>query len=846
MYQGLTTIEARKLLQKYGPNKISRPSTHRWLKILWQQIDSPLLLVLVGAALVSFLVEYFSGGGEFIDSVLILVIVLLSVIAGFIQDYKAERTMDALVELAQGEILVIRSGKEVKISIEELVPGDIIILADGDIVPADASLLEAHYFSCDESILTGETRAVTKQEGDIVYKGTAVQVGRGIARVIATGKRTKLGEIAAALQTIETGSGVFERELKHLSAFFLKLIGIIVAIIFVVGMVRFDFWQAFLLAIALAVAAIPEGLPAVLTVVLAMGAHAMAKRKALVRKLSAVEAMGEVDVICTDKTGTLTRNEMSAVSLWQRGEVIDVHGLSQPLPAGIRQLILAGWLCNDVRISQDKQGRPLYYGEQTEVALVKLAQPLTAEQFSQFKRLDERPFSAERKMMSVLVEDKSGSLFTFVKGAPEMLIEKCQQQLDKKGQIIKWDKAGRQAALKQYQHFANQALRVIACAFKPLDSPADFKEENLIWLGMIALMDPPRPEAAAALVETKKAGIRTIMLTGDYAGTARAIAKMVGLETKGIISGRELEQMSDDKLLAQLDEGVNIFARISPFHKLRILKLLQRRYHSVAMTGDGVNDALALKQADIGIAMGIKGTEVAKQASDIILLNDNFATIRDAVREGRRSLDNISKFVNYLAVSNLAEVGVIFVSTLFFALREPILLPVHILWINLITDGIPALALGLDPARPQIMRQPPRAGKPLIDKRLRWIIGAIGLKKMVVLLVTFLILLPAGLPIARTALFTGFILYEFVRIASIRAQEKLRWLDNKWLIAALLVSLLLQLIIIYSPLNHFFQVVPLGIYPWIVLLLGVLVGYFSALFITRLIDKRFKNEVLVR
>ncbi len=843
MYHGLSTIEARKLLTKYGPNVIPVSSSRRWFRILLQQFTSPVLLILIVAAVVSFAANYFSHNfGDIIDSILILVIVFLSALAGFVQDFKAEKTMEALVQLGEPQVLVIRSGRETKIPQAEIVPGDIIILSEGDIIPADASLLEAHYLSCDESILTGENRAVNKQSGDIVYRGTAVQVGRGIAKVIATGSQTKLGEIANALQSISPGTGVFERELKHLSSFLLKMIGVIVVIILAVGVVKFDFWQAFLLAVALAVAAIPEGLPAVLTVVLAMGAHAMAKRKALVRKLSAVESMGDIEVICTDKTGTLTRNEMQAVSLWQDGKLVSVHGLQgNNIKSSLRKLILASWLANDVRISKSRRGDVHYFGEQTEVALVKMAQSIVEDDFADFVRLDERPFSSDRKMMSVLVKHQSGQLYLFSKGAPDVIVTKSSHYLTADNKIEKLtDKYRRQIDL-QYHQLASQSLRLIGCAFKKVSDQNDFKEDGLIWLGMIALVDPPREEVRPALADTRRAGIRTIMLTGDHAATAAAVAEQVGLATTGVVSGSELDKMSDKNLLAKLDEGVNIFARISPFHKLRILRLLQQRYHSVAMTGDGVNDALALKQADVGIAMGIKGTEVAKQASDIILLNDNFATIRDAIREGRRSLDNIAKFVNYLLVSNLAEVGVIFISTLFFSLSEPILLPVHILWINLITDGAPALALGLDPARPNLMRQQPRRGRPLIDKRLKAIIGAIGLKKTLILLVTFIVILPQGVGVARTALFTGFILYEFVRIASIRAQERLKWYDNKWLLAALVLSLVLQLIIIYSPLHKFFQVEPLGLYPWLILLIGVVVGYFSAVYITKIIDNKFKN-----
>jgi len=437
--------------------------------------------------------------------------------------------------------------------------------------------------------------------------------------------------------------------------------------------------------------------------------------------------------------------------------------------------------------------------------------------------------------MSVILktkdEDKS---LVFSKGAPEILIENCRY-IYEKGQIKKLSPKTKQEILAKNEEFSAQALRVLGFAYKEINDSDNEIESELIWLGLQAMIDLPHPEVKSVLKQCKTAGIRVIMMTGDNPLTAQAIAKEIGLESNGLILGKDLEEMSQVELENKLSQGVNIFARINPFHKLRILKILEKN-NRVVMTGDGVNDSLALKQAHVGIAMGINGTEVAKEASDMILLDDNFATIISAVKEGRKIFDNIRKSINYLLVCNLAEVGVLFLATLFVATKEPILLPVQILWINLLTDGMPALALTLDPARENIMKEPPRGKKEtIINKTLAWLIGTIGIKKMIVLFATYFAARPLGAEVARTTLFTGFILYEFVRIASIRYQDKISWLSNKWLLGALGTSLIFQIIIIYSPLNKIFHIVPLDIHAWGILLGGTAIGYFTAILITKLV-----------
>jgi len=837
---GLSASQAKQLLAKFGPNEISRKKTRPVWHIVWEQISSPLTLILIATAAVSLLLNFVPGQeGGIVDGVLILSIVALSGIAGFVQDFRAEKTIEALRQMAVPKAAVRREGQEQIISSREVVPGDVILLQAGDIVPADAALIDSRHLSLDESILTGESQHVEKASQDTVFKGTTIQAGQGEARVTATGMGSKLGHIASTLENIDEENTPFQLEIKKLSRTILWFIGAVIAVIFVFALTKFGLFESFLFSISLAVAAIPEGLPAIMAIVLALGAQAMVRESALVRKLNAVESMGDVEVICTDKTGTITQNEMSVVNVYQVGRELN---MSQKSKKNIeKQLLLCAALCNDARLLSD-ESKDIYEGSQTGIAILKFAsQYLTDAEINTYQRLDEIPFTHERKFMSVLCSSRrSKDNFVYSLGAPEKILAQCDQIVNEKGQIVKLSEKDRQGIMTKYADYGQQALRVVAGAYK--NSPAvSLREGNLIWLGLLAMKDPPRAGVKQAIAEVYQAGIRVIMLTGDYPMTAQAVAKEVGLISSGSIIGDELEQMDDHTLKKKLDAGCNIFARISPFHKLRILRLLKESYTSVAMTGDGVNDALALKQADVGIAMGMRGTEVAKEASDMILLDDHFSTIRDAIREGRRSLDNIKKFINYLAVSNFAEIGVLFIATVFMSLKEPILAPAQILWINLITDGLPAIALGLDPARPGLMKRKPRGARPLIDVKLRWQIGAIGIKKTIILFATFLILLPLGLPVANTALFTGFILYEFVRIATIRQQEKMSLLVNKWLLAALGISLLLQLIIVYSPLNKFFNISPLPATAWLVLLVGITIGYFSAIVITKLIDAKFKD-----
>jgi P-type Ca2+ transporter type 2C len=848
--KGLSTKTASEKLKKFGLNEIKEKKKASLLKIFISQLNSPLIWILIAAAVISLIVGLTSGEeGGISDTILILLIVTLSTFVGFIQDYKAEKTIEALKKMSSTYSIVIRDGKKLKIDTKQLVPEDIIILESGDIIPADCSILKSESLKVDESILTGESEQVSKKDKDSLFGNTFVYSGNAIAKITSTGMSTRVGKLAEKLQQIKDKKTLFQKEINTLSKKLSMMIVSLIIIMFLIGLSKFSPLNILLLSISLAVAAIPEGLPAVITLTLAIGAKNMAAKKALIRKLSVTESIGSIDIICTDKTGTLTKNEMQITKIYIDDKEIQTKSLAIPTSKeknSLEQMLLCGALCNNAKIGFDSQKKESYIGDQTEIAIRKLSDKLgfTKEEIEKKqKRMRENPFDSERKMMSVLI--KSQNKFTiYSKGAPEIILEKCNKVIIN-GKIKNLSSDEKKVILNKNDILSSQALRVLGFAFKPLSSSVlnktsqeKISEKNLIWIGMEAMIDPPREEVKNALVEAKNAGIEVIMLTGDNPKTAQAIAEQIGLKSKKVLTGDDLKNMKDPELIKYL-KNIRVFARVSPEDKMRILDLLKKKGYRVAMTGDGVNDSLAVKKADVGISMGIRGSEVTKQASDIILLDDNFKTIISSVKEGRRIFDNIKKFVNYLLVSNLAEVLVIFISLLIFSFKEPILLPIQLLWINLITDGAPAIALGADPARKDILKEKPRKkNEPIINRKLKWIIGTIGIIKTIFLLTTFYLILPKGFDVARTSLFTGFIIYEFVRIGVIRFQEKLKFFDNKWLISSILLSIILQIIIIYSPFNNFLHVVPIYFYEWTILIIGATIAFFVSIAITNLINKK--------
>ncbi|MEF8900253.1 MAG: cation-transporting P-type ATPase [Halovenus sp.] len=841
--EGLETATAEARRTEVGPNEITGDRGRGAVRIFLAQFSSALIWVLLVAAALSFAI------GHIVDAVLIGTILLLNGIFGFVQEFRAEQSLEALREMATPEVTVRRQGEEREIESTALVPGDIVLLKQGDVVPADARLVDAENFEADEAALTGESVPVNKTTGEIdadtplaerenmVYKGTNVTRGQAVAVVVETGMTTEVGEIATALIDAEDSRTPLQRDLDRLGR---RLgLGVVVLSVIVVAFLLVDgrgLVQAGLTAVSLAVAAVPEGLPAVVTLTLGLGVREMASDNALVRTLPAVEALGAVDVVCTDKTGTLTEGEMTVRAVWVYDEELSIDGEETPAvtPEGDRAdgvtpaagpgdrldlLFEIGAVCND---STAEEGDP------TEQALVSAAADhgldVGARRDARPRR-DEVPFSSERKRMATIHDD-----VVYVKGAPSVVLDRSTRVLGSDGPV-ELDQETRSRIESQIDAFAEDALRVLGFAYK--DRNGDDPEENLVFVGLQGLLDPPRPEVRDAIADTHRAGIDVKMLTGDNALTARAIASQVGIESD-VVTGQEIEKI-DDGTLRERVEGIHVFARAEPTHKVRILEALQANGYAVAMTGDGVNDAPALKNADVGIAMGVRGTDVAKQASDIVLLDDNYSTIRAAIKRGRIIFDNIWKFVAYLLSANAAEVAIVFIASLFGYLILP---AVQLLWINLLTDGLPALALGTDPGGDVMDRRPREQATGIIDTQMLGLIGGAGMTATVLFLGLMFYTLDGAsttTPYAMTMVFTGIVVFEFVKLYVVRWTKGTPALTNPWLGAAVAASLGLQLAVLYTPLNDFFGTVPLGITDWgllgLVLLLGtpalVLVGWLA-------------------
>lgn len=820
MYQGLKEEEAKELLKKYGENKIERKRRTSPLKIFLSQFKSPLILLLIFASLVSFGINFYQQE-EYLDTILILIIVLISAILGFVQEYKAEKTIESLQKLASPKAKVIRDGKEQEIEATMVVPGDLIIVESGDIIPADAEILEGK-LQIDESILTGESRAVEKSKGEKIFSGTHVFSGRAIAKVFATGMKTEIGKIAEKLQEMEEEKTPFEEKMEAFTKKIILFTMIVIVLTFLASFNKFGLLKASLLAVALAVAAIPEGLPAVTTIALALGTREMAKRNALVRRLKIIESVGSLDVICTDKTGTLTEGKMKVKDFW----FLEENEKSKEISLKVC------YYCNNSK-QIVKNGNLTWVGDETEIALKEFAKEFVKEEG---KRLEEVSFSSERMMMSV-VHDFGNEILVLTKGAPEVIVEKCDRILLKEG-VKKMSKEIKKKILEKNSEFASQGIRVLALAYKPVEN--NFKKEeiekNLIFVSLVLLLDLPRKDVKEAIEECYSAGIRVIMITGDNPKTAKAIAEMVGLKSNGVVSGEELDKMSDEELEKVLDEGINIFARASPFHKLRILEILKKKGLKVGMTGDGVNDALAIKKADVGIAMGIKGSEVTKEASDIILLDDNFASIRNAVKEGRKIFENIRKFVLFLFSTNIAEIFVV----LFFSLFSPylVLLPIHLLWINLVTDGLPAISLANDPARKDIMKG--KAKTKIFDKRDAAFILLTGALLFFLIISEYFVLDFESHEEVRAVVFSSFVIFELFKIFVVQSFEKSLSFDNikknKMLIISIILTIALQMFLVYL-LPEYFKIVPLSFYDWITISTLGAILFIVGLSISKTINK---------
>jgi len=836
---GLSSAEANKRLLQHGPNSIAIKKHTSPLTIFVNQFKNMLVLLLLFAAIVSLAISFMNPEeAEFLDAILIFAIVIANALFGFIQEYKAEKTIEALTKMSAPKATVLRDGKEVEIPAEEVVPGDILLLEEGDKVAADGRIIGCFSMYADESMLTGESVPASKKPGSLpketplaersnmVFMNTIITRGKGAVLVVQTGLGTEVGKIAKEISEAPEKVTQFHIEIGDLGKkLSLLTFAILIVIIITEFMLRTgDILFIFMAAVALGVAAIPEGLPAVVTLSLSIATNRMLKQNALMRRLSTVQDLGSVTVICTDKTGTLTENAMTVVRIYVpdkhydvtgkgfniQGEFIPREGKDNPLDKDL--LLRCATLCNDAH--QTEGGK--FKGDPTEVAILVSAYKsgLDVEATrKQFQRIGEVSFSGDRKMMSTANSDAQ-KIYSFVKGAPEVLLSRCNRVLID-GKIKKLSSEDCAFLLKHNTDMASDALRVLAFAYK--EKPKSFEEKDmendLVFLGLMGMIDPPRAGVKDAIIDCRKAGIRVVMITGDNVHTASAIGKQLGF-TGASINSDELDKMSH-RDIHKIVENVDIYARASPKHKVILLKALQANGHIVCMTGDGVNDAAAIKNSDVGIAMGIRGTEVTKQASDIVILDDNFVTIRNAISEGRGAFDNIRKFVVYLLGANIAEVLIVFVSTV-TALGISPKIAVQLLWINLVTDGLPALALGLDPAPKDIMSRKPREKtERMINRPTMYFLGALGLISSVVLLVLYSNILSFGDSIrAYSILFTSFVVIEMTTVYVVRWYYKTDLLSNKWLHLAVISSLILQLFLIYGPFGAMFGVVPLMLGDW--------------------------------
>jgi len=816
---GLSAGEAAKRLEKYGKNEIKRKKQISKLKIFLEQFNDFTIWILLAATLVSALLS------EFIDAVAIGIILILNAVLGFVQEYKAERAIEALQKLVSQKAVIIRDGKELEIDAANLVPGDIILIKEGDKIPADARLFDEHSLHTQEASLTGESTPVAKISGvigkaavadqkNMVFAGTIAIRGNGRAVVVRTGMQTEFGKIASLIEETSMPQTPLQKKLDHFGKMLGGFIILIAGFVFIIGVLRgFQAYDMFFAAVSLAVAAIPEGLPAVVTITLAIGVQRMIKKNTLVRRLPSVETLGSTTVICSDKTGTFTHNQMTVQKIYVDDKIINVTGsgystkgsFSQMTP-GLKQVLKTGVLCNDASIEDGN-----VIGDPTEAALLVAAMKLDMSKKDlelENVRVDEIPFSSERKRMTT-VHQAGGIKTAYVKGSPEIIVERCSKILDN-GKVRAITPVDKKKILELNDSFANSALRVLGFAYKDLDMGVP--ESNLIFVGLQGMIDPPRNEAIVSVNKCRDAGIKVVMITGDHKLTARAVADQLGI-TGRALTGEELDKLTD-KELYDIVETVAIYARVNPIHKVRIVDAWKKKGHIVAMTGDGVNDAPALKKADIGVAMGVTGTDVAKEASDMILIDDNFASMVDAVEEGRSIYDNIQKFIEYLLSCNLGEVLTIFIA-LILGLPLP-LIALQILLMNILTDGLPALALGVEPKEEGIMsRGPKKPGSKIVDSNGLLRVVLFGAIMMIGTLFIFQFLKPdANIVYARTGAFTALVFFQMFHVLNSRSLTqsvfKIGFFSNWKLLVAIAVSVLIQFAVVYTAsLNYIFKTAPL-------------------------------------
>ncbi|MGE7601860.1 calcium-translocating P-type ATPase, SERCA-type [Peribacillus sp. NPDC097675] len=849
--EGLKEKVVQDRLNKQGFNELKAAEKQSAILLFFAQFKDFMVIVLLAATLISGIL------GEYIDAIAIIAIVFLNGVLGFFQERKAEKSLDALKEMTAPQVQVLRSGQWLKIPSREVVVGDILKFASGDRIGADLRIVDHSSLEIEESALTGESIPAVKcsdplmgeaegigDQENMAFMGTMVTRGNGIGIVVATGMNTAMGKIADLLQTAETKETPLQRRLEQLGKILIITALILTGVVVLTGVLQgHDLYTMFLAGVSLAVAAIPEGLPAIVTVALSLGVQRMIKQKAIVRKLPAVETLGCATVICSDKTGTLTQNKMTVTKIWSGGRTWDVsgtgyHPIGEFSSGGVTvapknekallQMMTFGLLCNKAEVNE-RGNEYVLDGDPTEGAMVIAAMKagLTREHLSnQFTIVKEFPFDSERKMMSVVVKDDKENHFVVVKGAPDVLIAQCDTILVD-GRTDQLNREHNERVQQEMNELASSALRMIAVGYKPLSKGTILfheteAERNLTFMGLQGMIDPPRPEVKQAVKECRDAGIKTVMITGDHVTTAKAIAKDLGI-LRGkdlVLEGRQLSTMEVDELEG-IVEGVSVFARVSPEHKLKIVKALQNKGHVVAMTGDGVNDAPAIKSADIGISMGITGTDVAKEASSLILVDDNFATIKSAIKEGRNIYENIRKFIRYLLASNVGEILVMFFAML-CALPLP-LIPIQILFVNLVTDGLPAMALGLDAPEEDVMKRNPRsANEGVFGRGLGWKIISRGFLIGISTLIAFYVVYranPDNLPYAQTIAFATLVLAQLIHVFDCRSEKSIfsrNPFGNLYLVGAVLSSLLLMLAVMYvQPLQEIFHTVPISGRDWL-------------------------------
>lgn len=893
---GLTESQVEQRIEKYGRNELKKEKGKSAWDIFIGQFKDFLIYLLLFAIVISIIIGFYNlsrgeSATEFTDATVIAVILVVNAILGFYQEYKAEMALESLKKLAPRFAKVRRDGIVKEIDIEEVVPGDIVLFEEGDKFPADLRIYKGFSLYVDEAILTGESEPVKKtvkpvDEKEILadrtnlgYMNTIITRGNGEGVVIGTGMNTEIGKIAESLQAEETEQSPFQREVDQFgrtlgiiiiiicaAVFFLELFLILIGNAWTIPPEAVDeLILAFEIAISLAVSAVPEGLVVVITVVMSIGMRKMANRNALVRKLTAVETLGRVNIICSDKTGTLTKNEMTVVKVFLGGKEYDVEGVGYTIEGKIfnendeplsmdtpylKRFLEVCQYCNNANVSlkkgSDKKTETV--GDPTEICLKILSMKMGLE--TEAEKLDEIPFDSDRKMMSVAV-DIDGKKYSLIKGAPDILLENASKAVVD-GEVKPIDNF-KEEILEKNEEFARNALRVLGFAFKPLDE--DYEQENMeqdyIYLGLTGIIDPPRDEVKAAINEARQAGIRTIMITGDHKITAMAIAHDIGLtESEEAITGKGIEEMSDDELLEKV-KTVDIYARVTSEHKLRILKKLKQLGKVVAMTGDGVNDAPAVKGANVGVAMGIKGTEVTQEASEMILIDDNYATIINAIEEGRGIYETTKGFFRYMLSTNFDEIFLIIVAYIMLKLFEwgvigiffaPPIEPLQILWLNIATDGIPAMVLGLTPTDPDVMKDEPRKGFTLINE-IKGPVLLLGIYTSITDITLYLALwiwlIPAwtaagidpmltaansayAISLAQTILFTNLVVCELIFVYACTSNKKPFYeFPNKHLFWATGLSFALQLIMLYTPMGTLFHVVPLFRWEyWVTLLIA--------------------------